>query len=270
MPDTAASATQGVPSASDGVEKLSEKELIPVYWMQSSNEGVYLYREFAHSKASGDPVTDAISYLLNAKPAQDGWFTYLKPTDDIGVSIGADNVITVDLPQKVFSAKLDEGLAQRSIQQLVFTSTAAAANAGLLAEGQTPRMRLLVDGMPHATVFDGYHLDGEYQRDASFVAPIWIIDPQSESAFAPGKLVLNGRSVQFSGGTYYRLERATQSRDWSPVGQPVRIAADQLAEDGSFSSQLHLASGEYRLTLWGQNTGSEAKIARVSSTFTVR
>ena len=270
MPESAASAAARLPAASDGVEKLSDKEMVPVYWMQANNDGVYLYREYANAQTSGDPVTDAVTYLLNGEPGKEGWFTYLKPSNDIGVSISADNVITLDLPQRVFSAKLDEGLARRSIQQLVFTGTAAAANAGLLANGTTPRLRLLVDGSTNATVFNDFRLESEYQRDASLMAPIWIIDPQNGVETASGTVKLNGRSISFSDGIYYQLEKGTASNDWAPIDEVERINPTEVAEDGSFTRDLSLAPGEYRITLWGQNSGSQDKIARVTSMFEVR
>lgn len=269
MPASAASAAAQLPVASDGVEKLSDQQLIPVYWLQASNEGVYLYREYAKTRSSGDPVTDALSHLLNEDPGKDGWLTYLKPTTEIGVSMSSDNVITLDLPQRVFAAKLDAGLAQRSIQQLVFTSTAAAANAGLLIDGVTPRVRILIDGVTNATVFHGYKLESEYQRDPSLMAPIWIIDPQNGSQNGNGTVSFNARSVSFTDGLYYQVEKSTESKDWAPVAEPVRIAATELAPDGSFGRELKLATGDYRLTVWGQNAGSDTKIARVSSLFTV-
>lgn len=270
MPVSAASAAAQLPAPSDGVERLSDKELIPVYWMQASNDGVYLYREYARTESSGDPVTAALTYLLNEMPGKEGWFTYLKPASDIGVSISVDNVITLDLPQRVFSAKLDEGLALRTIQQLVFTSTAAASNAGLLNDGTAPRVKILVDGVSNATVFKDFGLAGEYQRDTSVVAPIWIIDPQNGAQASSGKVVLNARSISFTDGIYFQIEKATDSLDWAPVDQPSEIALTELAEDGSFSRELELSPGEYRVTLWGQNAGSESKIARVTSMFNVR
>lgn len=269
MPDTSNSAHQDLPSASGSVETPSDKELIPVYWLQADNDGVYLHREYARAKASGDPVTDAISYMLNDKPAKDGWFTYLKPSTDIGVSISSENVITLDLPKKVFGAHLDEGLAQRSIQQLVFTATAAAANAGVLNGSQPPKLRLLVDGAANATVFDDYRLESEYERNSSFMAPIWIIDPQNSSQFAAGKVKLNARSVAFSDGLYYRVERKNTAGDWQPVDEAQRVKATELDEDGALSRELALSPGEYRVTLWGQNNGSGAKIARTTSMFNV-
>ena len=269
MPENAASAAAQLPAATDGVEKLSDKEMVPVYWMQASNEGVYLYREYARANDAGDPVTDALTHLLNEAPAKDGWFTYLKATHDIGVSLSVDNVITLDLPQRVFDAKLDTGLAERSIQQLVFTSTAAAANAGLLSSGTAPRVRLLVDGLPNATVFEDFRLESEYQRDPSLMAPIWIIDPQNGAEAGSSAVKLNGRSVEFSDGIYYQLEQATASQDWTPVHEPLRIDPAELDRDGAFTRELQLAAGKYRVTLWGQNADSDAKIARVSSIFDV-
>lgn len=270
MPGTAASTEVQLPEVPDEIETLSDQQLIPVYWLQASNDGVYLYREYAQTLSSGDPVTDALTYLLNETPAKEGWLTFLKPTTEIGVSMSSDNVITLDLPQRVFTAKLDEGLAQRSIQQLVFTSTAAAANAGLFSSAGAPRVRILVDGVSNATVFEDFQLESEYQRDPSIVAPIWIIDPQNGTEATNGKVLLNGRAASFTDGLYYQLEKATESEDWAAQGEPMRIESNELAEDGSFSRELDLPTGNYRLTLWGQSLDSDAKIARVSSLFSVR
>lgn len=270
MPINSAAASVQVPSASDSVEQHSSVDRLPIYWLENVDLGVYLYREYATKNATGEPIGDSVSYLLNEKPANSQWYTHLKPSTEVGVSMSKDNVITLDLPAKVFSAKLDRGLSERTIQQLVFTSTGAASNAGLLIGTLPPKVRILVDGQANATVFGDLILADSYERDPSFMAPLWIIEPQFGSTHKAGQQKISGRTAKFSDGNYYSLESKDKNGKLT-----VLIAADQIPTasinpDGSFSFTKQLGVGSYKLTFWGQKTGSSKKIASVSSEFTVK
>lgn len=264
--DSAASIS--LPSASDMVEELTVDKKLPVYWLEDSSLGVYLYREFTTKNQTGEPIGDSISYLLNEKPANGQWYTYLKPTKDIGVSLSDKNVITLDLPAKVFSAKLDQGLSERSIQQLVFTATAAASNSGILAGDSQPTVRILVDGQPNATVFGEYNLEDSYKRIPKFMAPIWVIDPQFGTRLGSGKVVVNGRTTTFDQGTYYSLETEKKG-DYVQVISERQIAASTIEADGSFKFTQQLQPGDYRITFWGIDNASKDQVGSVSSEFTV-
>ncbi|MGX1748466.1 GerMN domain-containing protein [Glutamicibacter protophormiae] len=270
MPANSAAAAQGVPLATDSMEQAFPGQKMPVYWLENTDSGVYLYREYATDTRHQEPMGDAIAYLLAGKPADPAWYTHLKSTDDVGVSIDNQNLITLDLPAKVFSATLDEGLAERAIQQLVFTATAAASNAGILV-GDTPAsVRILVDGRQNATVFGGHRLQDVYQRDAKFMAPIWIIDPQFGTTTAVGAVKFHGRTSSFDGGTFYSLQFKASDGEPQVITAANRINDESVEPDGSFTLTTRLPAGSYTLTVWGKEAGSDAKVGEVSSDFTVR
>lgn len=270
MPANSAAAAQGVPQATDSMEQAFPAQKMPVYWLENTDSGVYLYREYATDTRHQEPIGDAIAYLLAGKPADPAWYTHLKSTDDVGVSIDNQNLITLDLPAKVFSATLDEGLSERAIQQLVFTATAAASNAGILV-GDTPAsVRILVDGKQNATVFGGYRLQDVYQRDAKYMAPIWIIDPQFGTTTAAGAVKFHGRTSSFDGGTFYSLQAKAADGQSKVITAANRINDESVEPDGSFTLTTRLPAGSYALSVWGEEAGSKAKVGETSSEFTVR
>ena len=270
MPANSAAAAQGVPQATDSMEQAFPGQKMPVYWLENTDSGVYLYREYATDTLHQEPIGDAIAYLLAGKPADPAWYTHLKSTDDVGVSIDNQNLITLDLPAKVFSATLDEGLSERAIQQLVFTATAAASNAGILV-GDTPAsVRILVDGKQNATVFGGYRLQDVYQRDAKYMAPIWIIDPQFGTTTAAGAVKFHGRTSSFDGGTFYSLQAKAADGQSKVITAANRINDESVEPDGSFTLTTRLPAGSYALSVWGEEAGSKAKVGEISSEFTVR
>lgn len=270
MPISTAAGTVGLPPANDSVEHHSPIDRLPIYWLENMDLGVFLYREYATKNATGEPIGDSISYLLNEKPANAEWYTHLKPSGEVGVSMNQDNVITLDLPEKVFGAKLDRGLSERTIQQLVFTATAAASNAGLLVGSLPPKVRILVDGRANATVFGDLRLADSYDRDATFMAPIWIIDPQYGSTRKAGQIQFNARASKFSDGIYYSLESKDKSGKLTVLTAEEPIPEDTVNPDGSFDFTKQLSVGAYKLTFWGRESGSEEKIASVSSEFTIK
>ncbi|WP_413454408.1 GerMN domain-containing protein [Glutamicibacter sp. FR1] len=269
MPSTPAAASLNLPSATDAGEDVGMAAILPVYWLENTDTGVYLYREYIQDTRHQEPIGDAIWTLLTADPMKPKRYTHLKPTDEIGVSISNANVITLDLPAKVFSARLDQGLSERAIQQLVFTATAAAASAGLVVGDTAPTVRILVDGQANATVFDGFRLKDVYARDADFIAPIWIIDPQFGATLKNGSIKINGRTTQFDIGTFYSLQRKDADGKLTVMTAQKQVNPGQIKDDGSFTLTTDLRAGSYRLTFWGLETGSEHLVGKVISDFRV-
>ncbi|WP_313813775.1 GerMN domain-containing protein [Glutamicibacter sp.] len=269
MPTGTSASSTYVPPASDSVERAGAGQSMPVYWLDNTDSGVYLYREYAQDTRHQEPISDAIAYLLAGKPADPTWYTHLKSSEDIGASIDNSNLITLDLPAKVFSARLDRGLSERSVQQLVFTATAAAANSGILVGSTPASVRILVDGQPNAVVFGDYTLQDSYQRDASFMAPLWIIDPQFGSTVDAGAVRIHGRTSDFTEGTYYSLESKNANGASKSVAGPTRLNPKSVESDGSFIMTKRLNPGKYTLTFWGENNDGKEKIGLVTSEFTV-
>lgn len=270
MPEVTSAEALDLPSATDTGEEIGLPAKLPIYWLENTDAGVFLYREYLEDTRHREPIGDAVWTLLTAQPANPKRYTHLKPADVVGVSISNANVITLDLPAKVFSSDLDRGLSERAIQQLVFTSTAAAANAGLVVGDAAPAVRILVDGKANATVFGDYRLKDSYERNAKFMAPIWIIDPQFGTTLKEGTVKINGRTTDFDIGTFYSLQRKDADDKLTVITAQKQLNPGQIKEDGSFSLSTHLSPGTYRLSFWGKEAEAEHPVGTVTSDFTVK
>lgn len=270
MPTSANAESLNLPSATDAGEQIGMATKLPIYWLENTDTGVFLYREYLPDNRHNEPVGDAIWTLLSAEPAGPHRYTHLSASDEIGVSMSSTNVITLDLPAKVFSAHLDEGLSERSIQQLVFTATAAASSSGLLVGETAPTVKILVDGQPNADVFDGYRLKDVYERNPKFMAPIWIVDPQYGTVLADGKVRINGRTTKFDIGTFYSLQKKDADGKLTVITAQKQVIPGKIEKNGAFSISERLSPGSYRLTFWGMETESDAKVGEVTSVFTVK
>ena len=98
-------------------------------------------------------------------------------------------------PQDAFNSNVDAAMAERAIQQLVYTATAAAASTGLIDSGQQVQVVVLVDGHTDYVAFNHVRLGAPTSRSAGMVAPVWIIDPQEGNVGADGAVKISGRST---------------------------------------------------------------------------
>lgn len=270
MPTVTSGANSASPLSDVGMESLSANRNIPVYWLGKTNGTVSLYREFVRVAGASDPIADSVRYMLSNEPADPDYFSVWEPSGTVGASVSSDNVITVDISAKAFGSKLDQGLAERAIAQLVFTATAAASNAGILSEGLEPSVRILVDGQPDYEAFGHIALDHNFVRDPKLAAPLWVIDPQYGTTEKAGKVTFHGVSAAFSGGERWRITRSETAEDLNPL-----VASGTLETGGEslghneFSFTHVLGPGQYTFTLWGLDANSDKKLATETKNFTV-
>ncbi|GAA3694650.1 hypothetical protein GCM10022377_04130 [Zhihengliuella alba] len=266
-------APSGVGSSADGREEdLSARQLSPVYWVGTVDGERRLYREFTHAHDHGDPVVTALQHLLNGMPYDSGYSSLLSPTPEVGASIDADNVITVDISSDAFRRSLDAADARLAVQQIVYTATAAAASAGLLSDETSPRVRLLVDGRSDRMVYGHLRTDEPMPRIPGLRAPIWIIEPQFGSLRSPGTVHVTGVGIDYPGGLHWRVERIGSAGTGTeadlleePVsvdGGVVDVGRGDLPED-QFDVPVVLDEGLYRVSVWGEDAdGGEAGLDR--------
>ena len=188
-------ATAGVPSTSAPLETTQASNKAPVYWIGRSNENVFLYREFRDVPEQENPVTRALRSMMSQKPLDPDFFTPWQNPKKLATSISGKNVITVDVSPDAFNSNLDEDMAKRAIQQLVYTATAAGASSGLVDSGQQIQVVILVDGHTDYLAFNHVRLGTPTPRGAGMVAPVWIIDPQEGVGVADGSVKISGRST---------------------------------------------------------------------------
>ena len=231
-------------------EETTPNTLTPVYWLGTSGSDVSLYREFLRSERSGDPIAEAVQAMTARAPLDEDYFTPWKPAGRVTTSISSRNEITVDISSDAFDSRLDAGVAHRAVQQLVYTATAAAANAGLAAAGYESSVRILVDGKAGYVAFGHEVLEGPLVRDPELVAPVWIIDPQdSVSTLSPvtvkgtavvGRAQLVWQAVPVVDG------RPSTTAEWTG---DAALGGALPGETGSFEFTVELPPGEYLLTV---------------------
>lgn len=255
-------------SKSAPLEKLSGPHLSPIYWLGQRDSTVYLYRQYIAAEDQGDPITTAIKYLTEHEPADPDYFNLWSKASRIGTSVDDNNVITVDLSADAFSRKLDDGLAERAIQQLVYTTTAAAAASGLIGQDPPASVNILVDGHSGFNAFGHVKLTGPIDRDTRLRAPIWIIDPQQGVKVPAGRVTMHGTSVAFPGGSHWELTRTEGDHQTRVGAGTVKLGEGELA-DNAFELGVDLDPGTYTLSVWGQKKGSKDRQGKDTKTFTV-
>lgn len=246
-PSAAATGTPGTVPSNAPLETTQSSNKAPVYWIGRSRGDVFLYREFRDVPEQENPVTRALRAMMSEKPLDPDFFTPWQNPATLASSISGKNVITVDLSEDAFNSNLDAGMANRAIQQLVFTATAAAASSGLIDSGQQIQVRVLVDSHTDYLAFGHVQLGSPMSRAPGLVAPVWIIDPQEGTVTSGGSVKVTGRSTLPGGKLRWQVLRVGGNGDKTPHLTGETTAGEEADRSGLFTLALSLASGSYEL-----------------------
>jgi len=241
------SATTGAPSTSAPLETTQASNKAPVYWIGRSNENVFLYREFRDVPEQENPVTRALRSMMSDKPLDPDFFTPWQNPKKLATSISGKNVITVDVSPDAFNSNLDEDMAQRAVQQLVYTATAAGASSGLVDSGQQIQVVILVDGHTDYLAFNHVRLGSPTPRSVGMVAPVWIIDPQEGVGVADGSVKISGRSTLPGGKLRWKILKVEGSSDKTAYLSGDVTTSTEPTQSGLFSLNVNLAPGNYEV-----------------------
>lgn len=281
-PSSSAGLTDGASSDADstrGAATASEvpRLLLPVYWLGDVDGQDGLFREFleAPEASSGDPIADAVLKMTSREPLDPDYRSPWQPASSVSSSISTRNVITIDLSSDALAEQLDEDDAKLALQQLVYTATAAAAHAGLITGGESSSVVVLVDGESGYRAFGSVDLRGEWTRDTSVLAPVWIIDPQEGSEADPGGLTVHGQGPADQQEVTWRVDRmpagasAAEAPDGTVPDPFEEGTADISSADGTdraYSFTLELPPGRYEITVSApavDGGASDSKTVRV-------
>jgi spore germination protein GerM len=241
MPAQASAATTSAP-----LETTQASNKAPVYWIGRSNEDTFLYREFRDVPEQDNPVTRALRVMMSQKPLDPDFFTPWQNPKKLATSISGKNVITVDMSADAFNSNVDPAMAERAVQQLVYTATAAAASAGLIDAGQQIQVVVLVDGHTDYVAFNHVRLGAPTARSAGMVAPVWIIDPQEGTSVDDGAVKISGRSTDPGGELRWEILRIDGSITTTYLNGTV-TASSGTGEPGAFSLSVNLGPGNYEV-----------------------
>lgn len=234
------------PTTSAPLETSQASNKAPVYWIGRSNNSTFLYREFRDVTEQDNPVTRALRVMTSQKPLDPDFFTPWQDPKKLASSISGKNVITVDMSADAFNSNLDPAMAERAIQQLVYTATAAAASAGLVDSGQQIQVVVLVDGHTDYVAFNHVRLGSPTSRSVGMVAPVWIIDPQEGTTAADGAVKISGRSTAPGGKLRWEILRVNGSVETTYLNGTLTAAAE-ADQSGAFSLSVNLGPGRYEV-----------------------
>ena len=246
-PEAGQQQVQNTPSSNAPLETTQASSKVPVYWIGRNGSGVALHREFRDNPGTENPITTALRTMMTAKPLDHDFFTPWQEPSDLATSISGKNVVTVDVSRDAFNSNLDAGMAQLAVQQLVYTATAAAASSGLIDSGQQIQVVILVDGHKDFMAFGQVKLGAPMVRDASKVAPVWIIDPQEDLTLASGPVKFNGRATVEGAKLKWQIFREAVSGEKALYVDGGTTASSVPGQGGTFSFTVSLGTGRYEL-----------------------
>jgi hypothetical protein len=247
--------------------------LLPVYWLGEVEGSDRLFREFRTDPegSTGDPIADAVRLMTSSQPLDPDYRSPWRAASDVSSSISTKNVITLDISSDAFSGRLSEDAARLAVQQLVYTATAAASSAGLIAGGESSSVVVLVNGAAGYRAFDAVDLGGEWTRDTSTLAPVWIIDPQ-EGIEADQGVTIHGIGPATEQSVRWRIDTLPMTSDGGSGATglfrdgTVDIEPQEGAR-GAYSFDQTLPPGRYEVSV-SVSDGDGA--AQDTKTFVVR
>lgn len=269
-PSPALSAGASAPATSAPLETTQASNKSPVYWIGRSTDKTFLYREFRDVPEQDNPVTRALRVMMSQKPLDPDFFTPWQNPKKLASSISGKNVITVDLSADAFNSNVDPAMAERAVQQLVYTATAAAASAGLIDSGQQIQVVVLVDGHTDYVAFNHVRLGSPTSRSAGMVAPVWIIDPQEGTSLGDGAVRISGRSTAPGGKLRWEILRIDGSSKARYLNGTATASAE-AGQSGAFSLSVNLGPGSYEVRVSQLEDGNPAEDLNVDTRgFTVK
>ena len=258
------------PATSAPLETSQASNKAPVYWIGRSNDSIFLYREFRDVSEQDNPVTRALRVMMSEKPLDPDFFTPWQNPKELASSISGKNIITVDMSADAFNSNVDPGMAERAVQQLVYTATASAASAGLIDTGQQIQVVVLVDGHTDYIAFNHVRLGSPTARSAGMVAPVWIIDPQEGTSVEDGAVKISGRSTVPGGQLRWEILRIDGSVETRYLEGSVTASAE-TGQSGVFSLSANLGPGNYEVRVSQLEEGNPAEELNVDTRgFTVK
>jgi spore germination protein GerM len=252
-------ASPAAPTTSAPLETTQASNKAPVYWMGRSNDRVFLYREFRDVPEQDNPVTRALRVMMSQKPLDPDFFTPWQNPKKLATSISGKNVITVDVSADAFNSNVDAAMAERAIQQLVYTATAAGASAGLIDSGQQVQVVVLVDGHTDYVAFNRVRLGSPTSRSAGMVAPVWITDPQEGTSVPEGTVKITGRSTVPGENLRWEILRVEGSNVKTPYLNGNATASTVAGESGLFNLAVSLGPGDYEVRVSQLVEGNDAQ-----------
>lgn len=230
---------------------------VPVYYLADVAGQLRLYREFRQLPATGGAARAALAEMLRGQPLDPDYVSlWPKTARVLNYSVSGDTA-TIDLSREALDGNSGAEGEARSIQQLVYTVTAA--------DTAVRQVRLLVEGQPVSDLWG----HGPVGQQPITRAPmlevqglIWIIDP-AEGASSASPVTVRVFGTAFEGAITLRVFRGTAL----VTEKSVTTAMGEFREA---ATTFDLPAGTYTLRAYDENASNGTLIERDSKSFTVR
>jgi hypothetical protein len=200
------------------------------------------------------------------QPLDPDYLTPWRPASRVDVTRQGDS-LTVDISADAISGTdVGSELAERAVQQLVYTATAAAQIAGTPARTVT----ILVDGKP-AEAWGAVTLGDPIARapQVEVQSHVWVLSPTEGQRLSTRRVQFSGYGTSFEANFLWQITRP----DGTVVAEGNAMGGTGTGGFGEFSFERTLPAGEYVVTMSTDDPsgGAEGGGAHVDTkAFTVR
>lgn len=239
---------------------------IPVYWIGESRKSFALFREFRTVPDAGGPIASAVAAMTRMTPLDPDYQTPWKPATRVTATQTGQS-IAVDLSADAISnTQVGSELAERAVQQLVYTATAAAFASGHPATTVT----ITIDGKA-ADAWGVVRLGQPTPRAdmASVQSHAWVTSPQEGDTVKAGRVTFKGFGTSFEANFPWKVTNSSGA----VVASGATMGGTGTGGFGEVTFTATLVPGSYTVQLATDDPsgGAEGAGAAVDTKrFTVR
>lgn len=224
---------------------------VPVYYLGGTQQRPVLFREFRKVPRSGGVVRAAVDATLHLAPTDSDYYSLWPARAQVrGASVDGTTA-TVDLSADARSVTASRAHERASLQQLVFTVTAAAP--------AVRSVRLRFDGATKPTLWGSVDTSGSVSRGstADVLAPIWVLEP-AQGTRVGRTFTVKGSATVFEATVSWAVTRPGSS---TQLAHGFVTATKGAPERGDFTVSVTLpagTTGDVVFTAWesSANDGS--------------
>lgn len=216
---------------------------VPIYWIGETGGAPRLFREFRTVPDEGGPILSALYAMTREKPLDPDYATPWRPASRITAQLDGSH-LTVNLDGDAVSAtNVGSEVADRAVQQLVYTATAAAS----IAKTPVDTVTILVDGQA-AELWGAVSVGTPVGRApvAEVQSHVWITSPTQDQRVAAGPLQVKAFGTSFEATFHWQVSSAA---DDSMVSAGV-VQGGSMGSFEEFEFAIDaLPAGSYVLSL---------------------
>ncbi len=263
---TTSATTSSAPTTTAQTTSSGKPISVPVYWIAESRRSFALYREFRQVPDTGGAISSAVSAMTRLRPLDPDYMTPWRPASRVAVTQTGDS-ITVDLSADAFAGtQVGSEVADRAVQQLVYTATAAARQAGKPATSVT----ITVGGRAY-DAWGVVQVGKPTQRAPmeAVQAHVWVTSPQEGEELKAGTVTFKGYGTSFEANFGWEIRKESGA----VVAEGFAMGGGGNGTFGELTFTAKLGAGSYsvKVSTDDPSGGAEGPGAAVDDkSFTVR